>query len=150
MKPDRILAAAKRLSDFYSVDLDGDFGNELVQFQLFLSSFLDQKEESCSLEQFMYTLIFGKKVQSTFPNVETALKIYLTLMIANVSGEQSFFKLKFIKNLMQTTMGQTRLNHLSIMSMESDILRSLNLSDIIHSFAATKARKVLLVNRSVN
>ena len=49
-----------------------------------------------------------------------------------------------IKNTMHTTMGQTRLTHLTIMSMESDILHGLDLTKVIHQFASRKARKMIL------
>lgn len=141
MQPGSIQAAAERLTTFYSNDLDANFGDELLQFQAFLREFLHQKEEDCTTEQFMYSLIIDKDVQATFPNVEVALKIYLSLMVANCSGERSFTKLKLIKNLMRTTMGQTRLTNLTIMSLESDKLRGLDFTEIIHTFALQKARK---------
>ena len=143
MQPGSIQAAAEKLTTFYSNDLDANFGDELLQFQVFLRGYLHQKEEDCTMEQFMYSLMIDKDVQATFPNVEVALKIYLTLMVANCSGERSFSKLKLIKNLMRTTMGQTRLTNLTIMSLESDILRGLDFTEIIHTFALQKARKVV-------
>ena len=143
MQPGSIQAAAEKLTTFYSNDLDANFGDELLQFQAFLREFLHQKEEDCTMEQFMYSLIIDKDVQATFPNVEVALKIYLSLMVANCSGERSFTKLKLIKNLMRYTMGQTRLTNLTIMSLESDKLRGLDFTEISHTFALQKARKVV-------
>ena len=62
-------------------------------------------------------------------------------MITNCSGERSFSKLKFIKNRLRTSMTQERLCHLTLMSIESDILDELDLSDIIDDFACRKSRK---------
>ena len=53
----------------------------------------------------MYGLIVNQDVQATFPNVQVVLKMYLTLMVTNCSGELSFSKLKLIENMMLTTMG---------------------------------------------
>ena len=39
-------------------------------------------------------------------------------------------------------MSQDRLTALSLLSIESEILRSLNFEDIIHEFATAKARKM--------
>ena len=43
--------------------------------------------------------------------------------------------------MMHTPMGQTRL---TIISMESDILCGLDLTEVIHQFASRNARKVIL------
>lgn len=98
--------------------------------------------EDISTELFLYRLILHKGVQDTFPNIEIALRIYLTLMVSNCSGERSFSKLKLIENRLRTSMKQKRLVNLAIMSIESDILRELDFSDIISDFAARKSRKV--------
>lgn len=142
MNQTSVTEAATKLLSFYKDDLDDSFPYELLHFQHFVSVFLDQKEDSVSLEWFMYNLILEKDVAATFPNTTTALKIYLTLMITNCSGERSFSKMKLIKNLNRTTMGQMRFCNLVRMSMESDILRKLDFKDIIHAFACKKARKV--------
>ena len=63
-----------------------------------------------------------KEVDNTFPNEETALRIYFVLMISNCTGERSFSKLKRIENRLRTSTTQSRLVHLSVMSMEFDIL----------------------------
>jgi hypothetical protein len=38
-----------------------------------------------------------------------------------------------------------RLSHLSLMSIEADILREINFEDLINEFAGKKARKVSLL-----
>ena len=134
--------AAAKLVSTYSTDLDKTLGIELVQFSNFLKLFTNEKKEDVSQEQFMYSLILEKGVQDTFPNVETMLRIFLVLMISNCSSERSFSKLKRIKNRLRTTMTQERLNHLTLMSSEHDILRQINFDELINDFASRKARKV--------
>ena len=62
-------------------------------------------------------------------------------MVTNSSGERSFSKLKFIKNELRSRMMQERLNCLPAMSIESDVLESLNFDDIKWDFAESKTRK---------
>ena len=52
------------------------------------------------------------------------------MIVSNCSGERSSSKLKFIKNELRNGIGQDRLNSLSIMSIESDVLRQLDCSQI--------------------
>ena len=91
----------------------------------------------------MYNILVERDLSSTFQNVAIMLRIYLCLMVSNCSGERSFSKLKLIKNEHRTTMGQERLNWLSLMSIESDILRQIDFTDIIDKFASLKVRKQL-------
>ena len=96
-------------------------------------------------EHFLYQQLTSKGLQSTFPNVEVFLGIYLILMVANCSGERPFSKMKLIKSRLRTTMTQERLSSLALLSIESDLLRKLDFADIINDFARCKARKVSLL-----
>ena len=90
--------------------------------------------------------IIDNSFDSCFPNVEVVLKIYLTLMATNCSGKGSFSKLNRIKNEIRASMGQTRLNHLSLMSIEHELLREINIFRIIEAFSVAKSRKRLSVD----
>ena len=89
----------------------------------------------------MYSLIIETGALESFLNVEMILRTYLTLMISNCSGERSFSKLKIIKNVFRTSMSQKRLNFLTIISTERDVVREINVEQIIRNFAEKKARK---------
>ena len=58
------------------------------------------------------------------------------------SGERSFSTLKRVKNGIRTRMSEDRLNALALLSIESDLLRSLDFADIITEFASLKARRM--------
>jgi len=92
----------------------------------------------------MYKLIIhvDKQLKASFPNVEVALRMYLVLMVTNCSAERSFSKLKIIKNRLRTTMGNERLSHLALMSIEHDVLGEIDFEALIEEFAARKARRV--------
>ena len=64
-------------------------------------------------------------------------------MVTNCTAERSFSQLKYIKNPYRTTMQQDRLNSLSLLSIESDLLRQISYKDIIKDFAIKKSRKKL-------
>ena len=89
----------------------------------------------------MYAMIKNDNLESTFPNVEIAARMFLSMMVTNFTGERSFSKLKLIKNELRSYMMQERLNCFSVMSIESDVLESLNCNDIIRDFAESKIRK---------
>jgi hypothetical protein len=62
----------------------------------------------------------------------------------NCSGERSFSKLKRIKNELRLTILQGRLNHLTLMSLEHEVLRKIDLTELIDKFTKIKARKMSL------
>ena len=69
--------------------------------------------------------------------------MYLSLMAINTSGERSFSKLKLIKNEKRTCMHQDRLNWLSLIAIESEVLQQIEFEDIIEKYVAVKCRKVV-------
>ena len=94
-----------------------------------------------SLELQMYRLLLENNLETAFPNILITLRIYLSLMISNCSGERSFSKLKLIKNQLPSCMTQKRLNSLTLLSIENDLLHNIDISSIINEFALKKSRK---------
>ena len=149
---DAIRGAAAKLMEEYSSDFEDCFPSELVQFsELFKTVIVrpqgqGQKEAQCEPQNTcteLKMLLFLNELNFTqsFPNVHIALRIYLSMMTSNCSGERSFSKLKRIKNEVRSSMGQQRLSLLSLMSIESEIVSSLSFTDLIDNFAMKKVRK---------
>ncbi|KAF2880800.1 hypothetical protein ILUMI_25375 [Ignelater luminosus] len=79
-----------------------------------------ENEETNSLSG-IYHLLKENKIEDTFSNVEVALRIFLSLIVTNCSGERSFSNLKRIKNELRSTVLLERLTSLSLMSIECDV-----------------------------
>ena len=62
-------------------------------------------------------------------------------MVSNCTGERSFSRLKRIKSELRNTFGQRRVSALSLMSIEHEIMDSLNYQELINDFAVRKSRK---------
>lgn len=135
----------RNLVNTYPQDLNTDLGTEIQQFHSYVikkisSSDLPRTSSHQTYAQ-LYKIIHDDKIESAFPNVDTALRIFLCLMISNCTAERSFSKLKIIKNEKRTTMLQERLDALSILYIESDMLKTLDLKTIFREFNARKTRK---------
>jgi hypothetical protein len=149
-----IRAAAERLVAAYESDLESNIYDEFNQFHRLLKTKLgnnihkpDQHQSGDCIELRMYKLIMSDNLESVFPNIAIALRIYLCLMVTNCSGERSFSKLKRVKNELRSTMRQDRLNHLTLMSLEHEVLRQTDLTKLIDKFAKVKARKMPICGR---
>jgi hypothetical protein len=129
-------ALGNQLAREYPADLSEDLlYGELVQWSSFAMS------RQCDSPLLQISLLHENELHSTFPNVSVALRMYFSLMITNCSGERSFSTMALIKNKNRATMGDSRLSALSLLSIESELLRQLNFSNIIETFASNKARK---------
>lgn len=83
------------------------------------------------------------KIETSFPNLDIALRIFLTIAVANSSGERSFSALKRVKNFQRSTVHKDKLNNLSILFIENDVLEQLDSDSILEKFASQKVRKHL-------
>jgi hypothetical protein len=146
MDVENLHTAAEALVKVYEDDLQPSLGNELVQFVSLIDAYKKDYGKHQSPELFYYQILEDQNFRATFPNLEIALKMYLVLMVSNCTGERSFSKMKIIKNQLRTTMGLNRLSKLSLLNIESDLLRELDFNELINDFSTKKARKVSFVN----
>lgn len=103
---------------------------EVERFKRMSLEFSDQ----LSLSNILCTL------SDLFPFLFVASKLYMTQGISVAGCERSFSKLKIIKNYLRNTMGQTRLNALSLLSIESERTRKINIDAVLDSFFSVPRR----------
>ncbi|KFM62958.1 Zinc finger MYM-type protein 1, partial [Stegodyphus mimosarum] len=108
---DIIKVKAQALVKMYPSDLEENFVDEYLIF-----SNLYPKTTSITD---LIKLQIKDKLVSSFPNVNIALRIYLSILGSNAEGERSFSKLKLIKNFMRSTMGQERTSSLGLLCIEN-------------------------------
>ena len=93
------------------------------------------------LELRIYRLLVSNNLETVFSNTVIAFRIYLSMMVSNCSGERSFSKLKLLKSHLRSCMTQERLNSLALLNIETNVLRSIDMSSLINGFALKKSRK---------
>ncbi|XP_077970538.1 uncharacterized protein LOC144425104 [Styela clava] len=139
-----IVRGVELLKEAYPEDIDPKLTDELPHFHLYVRQTQNHgltgtEEQYFSLSHGdLYEIICKEKIHTAFPNVEAILRLFLSLMVTNCSGERSFSRLKSIKNKLRSTMSQERL---SVLSIESNKLKQINFDELLHDFALTKARK---------
>ena len=84
----------------------------------------------------------GPPILELLLNLAVALRILLTVPVTVASGERSFSRLKLIKTFLRSTMSQDRLVGLAILSIENDVVQTLDFADLLSQFASQKARKI--------
>lgn len=140
-----VLACAQRLVSNYPEDLNSELADELIQFHRYVMhkngnnfKFFNQAN--------LYKIMWEDKITSAFPNVDTALRLFLSLMVTNCSAERSFSQLKRLKSPCRTMITQERLDALSLLCIESDLLHEIDFDELIKDFAAKKTRKQYFKN----
>ena len=58
------------------------------------------------------------------------LRIYLSILVKNCSGERSFAAMKRIQNYLWSTLKDEKLKHLALMHVQSSMLQTLNFSSV--------------------
>ena len=124
------------LVDCYKEDIEPAFVNEFCVF----SSVCASRKSVAEMLQFQ----IEKKLVCSFPNVNIAMRIYLSILGANYETERSFSVLKRIKNCLRSTLGHDKLSALSLLFIESEFLHQVDTNHVINNFAAKKCRNVLL------
>uniref|UniRef100_A0A8P4KG01 TTF-type domain-containing protein n=1 Tax=Dicentrarchus labrax TaxID=13489 RepID=A0A8P4KG01_DICLA len=137
ISPQDLRSAALSLQRKYNSDLEEDFVEEVVQFREFVQ---DENVSSTSAVELL-KFLRRRKLHTVFPNTDIALRLFLTMPVTNASGERSFSKLGLVKNRLRSSMQQDRVSHLTLMSIEHDILRDLDFKDIIRAFSLKKTRR---------
>lgn len=80
-------------------------------------------------------------LESDLTEVYLLFLLFFTLPVTTASVERTFSKLKIIKDYLRSTVGQTRLTGLALLSIENKECDKLNMDEIINEFANQKARK---------
>lgn len=96
-----------------------------------------QEWSALNFLQFVTDFDFSDSV----PNLSLALRFFLTVCVSVSSCERSFSKLRLIKNYLRSTMSQSRLSNLALLSIEHKIAKTMDMDDVISKFANLKARK---------
>ncbi|KAG8183374.1 hypothetical protein JTE90_008276 [Oedothorax gibbosus] len=122
---------AENFQKIYGADIDEYFVDEYMQFRNILPAIRVPAEQLKKLKE--------RKVEHTFPNVDTCLRVLLSMPISNASGERSFSTLKRIKDHLRSNLKQEKLNHLILLCVESDITCKLDFEDVISVFAEKRA-----------
>ena len=128
--------------DFYSRDLEdlGQVENEWFHWRSLLKN-LNVSSCSPASPPEMLKLMLQNDFGTAFPNTYILLRHYLTLPMVNYADEPSSSHLKRIKSALRSTQTQERLNNLSFLNIESDVLQELDFSAVIDMFSSAKCRK---------
>ncbi|XP_023737798.1 uncharacterized protein LOC111885791 [Lactuca sativa] len=76
-----------------------------------------------------------------FPNASIAYRILLTIPVTVASAEMGFSELKLLKSYLHSIMSKERLSGLAMISIEKEILESIDYEELLNQFAIKNVRR---------
>lgn len=86
-----------------------------------------------------------EEMKHILPLAKTVCDLALTSPVSVATNERTFSKLKLIKTHLRSTISDSRLNSLMILSIEKDVVDKLNLSNIVNNWASLKNLRIQLL-----
>ncbi|GFW29323.1 uncharacterized protein TNCV_742651 [Trichonephila clavipes] len=122
-----------------SLDLSSEFPNQVMSLKAVFSEDLTKLN---SIKDLSNVLMIQKKFAApSLPDVCIAVLLFMTLPVTSGMAETSFSKLKVIKNYLRCTMSKERLSYLSLISIEQQEARKIELYELITDFAKKNVRR---------
>ena len=135
---DEIRSATMNNMQKYGNNFSEDLEFEVRSFATEFKSDIIQKHE---IKDIVKTLQ-DSRVISSFPQFHKLLILFLTIPVtAAAAAERSFSKLKLIKTYLRSSMAQSRLSNLAIISIENGDAKAIDRDDLIFKFASLNARR---------
>ncbi|XP_068233478.1 uncharacterized protein [Palaemon carinicauda] len=123
----------------YHNDVSETFTQEILNMRFALKGEISKVSSIKDLANML--IIENHSISASFPEVCTAMLLFLTIPVTTASAERSFSKLKLVKSYLRSTMAQKRLEGLALLSIEQGTAHKLNLSKVIDRYAEMKAWK---------
>lgn len=117
---------------------DVDYEDLVLEIRAAIHTFPDAVASSSGM---MLDCIYKGQLLDLYGNLSIVLRLLLTLPVTAASGERSFSALKLIKTYLRSKMSQDRLSGLSLISIEHNVRRSLDLDSLVTAFAKAKTCK---------
>jgi hypothetical protein len=120
--------------EFYSLDLDGS-GQVEGEFDIWKRKWA-KIAESERPRTAIETLSAVPELNSLFPNIAILITIFGILPVTTSTAERTFSTLRRLKSYMRSTMGETRLTGLTLMSIHRN--RKIDIDRVIDNLALRK------------
>lgn len=135
-----IVEKSKALVNVYPGDLSTSLPDQVISFKALMAKEIVHKK---SIREMMNLLVEENScLMSCLPDLTTALQLYLTIPVTTATAERSFSKLKLIKSYLRSTMAQTRLSDLALLSIEHEETQKTNINEVVEKFLAIKKRRL--------
>ena len=133
---DEIRSATMNIMQKYGNDFSEDLEFEIRSFATEFKSDIIQEHELKDIVK----ILQDSRVISSFPQLHKLLILFLTITVTVAAAERSLSKLKLIKPYLRSSMAESHLSNLVIISTENEEAKVMDRVDLIFKFASVNAR----------
>uniref|UniRef100_A0A8P4KMU2 Zinc finger MYM-type protein 1 n=1 Tax=Dicentrarchus labrax TaxID=13489 RepID=A0A8P4KMU2_DICLA len=102
-------------------------------------NFLKRKSEAGTVQDML--AVYRLLDSEMFPSLKAVMQVALTIPVSSCTCERSFSALRRLHTWLRRTPGQSRLQHLAVMSIEKELLENIEHQRVIDRFATIKVRR---------
>lgn len=94
----------------------------------------ESAQQECHPTRSSFLRNLSESQRTFFKQVCWVARLILVMPSTNVASERSFSTMKRLKTYLQSTMGQSRLNHLMVLNVYKEVLDKLDLTTVANEF----------------
>jgi len=117
-----------------------DIASEYRSFKLVYKDIFPVYNDGLKACEILAFLI-ANDMHDVFPNVSTLYKLFMTLPVSSATAERSFSRLKLIKSYLRSTMSESRLTNLALLSIERELSYDVDFDCVVDTFSNMKKRR---------
>lgn len=114
-----------------------DFEAIQAELKILQTTFLDLGSTN-----FLSIIEKCEELKHTLPSANNICRLALTAPVSVASNERTFSKLILVKNYLRSTMSESKLDSLMILSIERDVIDELDLNKISSQWSKLKQRRI--------
>ena len=131
--------------DTYSSDFNAS--SLKMQLEIFATDFTTTSSPVTLADIVTYAKGLTPCQKELISQVCTLLKLILVIPATNAVSERTFSTLRRVKSYLRSTMSQSRLNHLVLLKVHSQLTDQLDLIDVANSFVAGSEHRLSLFGK---
>ena len=139
LKEEQNIDDVQSLIDLFPEEFRPDVDTLKAELELFSAHVKISEKGSTSLSK-MASL--SESLKQAFPLTNSVYRLAETAPVTVAKDERSFSKLKAVKTLTRSSMGDERLESLVLMACERDVVANLDLKIIAKQWASLKSRRI--------
>ena len=120
------------ISDFYTTDIDAK--RLTLHVSMFHDLFKQQGRHVSNVGDIVDILKEDASLKQLLPELTKAVRLILTVPVTTCTAERSFSALRRLKTYLRSTMTQTRLNSIAVLSCHQDYVGRIDVEAVMNEF----------------
>ena len=131
----------KHLTKFFPSSMEVNPRALYAEFIVFVAH-IDSLETDRTFTCLSEIAAYSEERKTSFPLTNKCYHLLMTIPVSVAKDERTFSRLKLVKTPLRSTMSDSRLESLLLMSCEKDITDNIDIEDLAKDWANLKTRRI--------